>query len=320
MTMTSRDPLDLDAKAYAALLDPDYCRAAASVPGVDLDWAREPPARLRAAYAAAADARRSPIADGVDCTPWTDAAGALLGLAFEPRGATRDRAVLYLHGGGWIVGSPDTHRGPCSHLARQSGWAVYSASYRLAPEHPYPAQVEDARRALSTLLAANPEVDVCFAGDSAGAALAFWTAAALTPPERARITGICGFYGAYGLRESASFTRFGPVCPGLGARDLAAYRSYLAPAGSLQPPSIIESATSEGPPVLLYAAALDPLRDDSFALAARLAVLGRSVEVLEASRLPHGFLHLAGRASAVDDVIAGAGNWISMLRRRGARA
>ncbi|TYC21853.1 alpha/beta hydrolase [Micromonospora sp. MP36] len=98
--------------------------------------------------------------------------------------------VLYAHGGGWVMGSVDTHDGLCRHLAAASGWAVLSVDYRLAPEHPYPAAVDDMARALSWLRgpgAARHGLDpgrMAVAGDSVGGHLAAVTA------RRARDAGI----------------------------------------------------------------------------------------------------------------------------------
>jgi len=88
-------------------------------------------------------------------------------------GSPRDRsAVLYLHGGGYTVGSPATHRSLAAHLAGALGGAVYVPDYRLAPEHPYPAALDDAEAAYLELLSTGltPEA-LAVAGDSAGGGL-----------------------------------------------------------------------------------------------------------------------------------------------------
>jgi epsilon-lactone hydrolase len=82
----------------------------------------------------------------------------------------RPRAVLYLHGGGYTVGSPQTHLSVAAYLARDSGAVVHSLDYRLAPEHPYPAALEDAVAAYLEL--AERGDPVAISGDSAGGGLA----------------------------------------------------------------------------------------------------------------------------------------------------
>ena len=80
--------------------------------------------------------------------------------------------VLYLHGGGYIIGSSSTHRGLTGHLAKASGRAVITPDYRLAPEHPFPAALEDAEAAYEALLTEGHDpASIAIAGDSAGGGL-----------------------------------------------------------------------------------------------------------------------------------------------------
>jgi acetyl esterase/lipase len=100
--------------------------------------------------------------------------GGVPGEWMRPGGAIARRAtILYLHGGGYCIGSHRTHRAVTSHLAHAAGLAVFAADYRLAPAHPFPAALEDALACLQSLRAAGP---VIIAGDSAGAGLALATA------------------------------------------------------------------------------------------------------------------------------------------------
>jgi len=87
-------------------------------------------------------------------------------------GQTQDGVVLYLHGGGFIIGSADTHRGLTGHLARASQCLVVTPDYRLAPEHPFPAALDDVEAAYLQLLAEGYEPgQIALAGDSAGGGL-----------------------------------------------------------------------------------------------------------------------------------------------------
>jgi len=100
-------------------------------------------------------------------------------------GATeRPRAVLHLHGGAYTVGSPRSHRGLAALLAQASGSVVYLPDYRLAPEHPYPAALDDAVRAAEELAEQYPTFAI--SGDSAGGGLAVATARRLTDAGTAR--------------------------------------------------------------------------------------------------------------------------------------
>lgn len=95
-------------------------------------------------------------------------------------GAGADRAILYLHGGGYVIGSINTHRELASRFSRVSGAGALAIDYRLAPEHPFPAAVEDATAAYRWLLSQGIEASrVAVAGDSAGGGLTLATLLAL---------------------------------------------------------------------------------------------------------------------------------------------
>jgi len=122
--------------------------------------------------------RMTPLAEGVEVRT-----GELAGRPTEvlvPRDGDAGRAILYLHGGGFTIGSPATHRALATHLAAASGATVHLLDYRLAPEHPFPAALDDAVAAYRELLTrgADPSRTV-LAGDSAGGWLALAAACAL---------------------------------------------------------------------------------------------------------------------------------------------
>ncbi len=94
----------------------------------------------------------------------------------DPRGGARDRVVLYFHGGGYLLGSPKTHERLVGHIANAVGCRVLSVDYRLAPEHPHPAAVQDATAAYRWLLAQGyAPGHIAISGDSAGGGLALAT-------------------------------------------------------------------------------------------------------------------------------------------------
>jgi acetyl esterase/lipase len=91
-----------------------------------------------------------------------------------------DRVILYLHGGGYSFGSPTSHRGMISRLAKAARARVLALDYRLAPEHPFPAAVEDSTAAYRWLLAQGYRpIKIAISGDSAGGGLTFATLVAL---------------------------------------------------------------------------------------------------------------------------------------------
>jgi acetyl esterase/lipase len=121
-------------------------------------------------------ARLTLPARGVTCTPTQ--VGGVPGERLQTCGSVMPQgAVLYLHGGAYCVGSPATHRSITTRLARLTGASVFAADYRLAPEHPFPAAIDDAVAAYRGMLAAGLTPDqVTIAGDSAGGGLALATA------------------------------------------------------------------------------------------------------------------------------------------------
>lgn len=103
-------------------------------------------------------------------------AGGVPALRLSADGASPDRAILYLHGGGYVFGSPRSHRDLGEHLSRAAQAPVFMLDYRLAPEHPFPTAVEDAVAAYRWLLASGwgPQ-RIAISGDSAGGGLTFAT-------------------------------------------------------------------------------------------------------------------------------------------------
>ncbi len=142
-------------------------RAAPSNPNATIEERR---AAMEAATAAL------PVGDGVTVTKGVDADGVTCDW-IVPEGATEDRAILYLHGGGYVVGSRVTHRPLAAELARAANAPVLVAEYGLGPENPYPEGIEDAVTAYSWLINKKgiaPNM-VAIAGDSAGGGLTMAT-------------------------------------------------------------------------------------------------------------------------------------------------
>lgn len=92
---------------------------------------------------------------------------------FVPSTLKSDRVILYLHGGGYAVCSWETHRSMIEALSKYAGMRCYAINYRMAPEHPFPAAVDDAANCLSELIMEFGSERVCIGGDSAGGGLAF---------------------------------------------------------------------------------------------------------------------------------------------------
>jgi len=119
-------------------------------------------------------ARRVPVARGVSVQSQEHA--GLYAERLRPVDAMPGKIMLYLHGGAYVLGSCDSHRHFVSHIAREAGITALLPEYRLAPEHPYPAALEDATRAYRRLLDEGYAAsDIVVAGDSAGGGLGMAT-------------------------------------------------------------------------------------------------------------------------------------------------
>lgn len=216
--------------------------------------------------------------------------------------------VVYLHGGGWVVGDLDTHDRIMRALAHESGAAVLGIDYARSPEAKFPVAVEQCAAVTQRLLDGgdlNPGLPVdgrrlALAGDSAGASLALATALLLrdraaTEERPARVGALALYYGLYGLRDSASRRLLGGPWDGLTGADLDYYTDcYLADPADARHPYVdcLSADLSVGvPPCYLAAVELDPLRDDSAALAQLLARSGVPVEHDVYDGVLHGFLH-----------------------------
>jgi monoterpene epsilon-lactone hydrolase len=198
--------------------------------------------------------------------------------------------VLYLHGGGYLFGSPKTHRQVIIAMAKAIRGPCYGLDYRLAPEHPFPAALEDGTAAYRWLLSRHPRAEILLAGDSAGAGLAIATAVAvrdagLPPPK-----GIIGFSPYSDLAvtgesveaNARSCAMFTPR----GIREAAAI--YLNGADARDPRASPLYANLSGlPPMLLFASRHEILRDDTLRLAERALAAGVKVQLIVRDRLPH---------------------------------
>ena len=217
--------------------------------------------------------------------------------------------VVYFHGGRFFSGDLESHDAVCRMLALGSGCRILAVDYRLAPEHRFPAAVEDARVAVQWALGQGVAVGV--AGDSAGANLA--AGAALANPElRCQLLIYPMIDAACGSASYAEFAEgFGP-----GAADMRrGWREYL-PAGTdprnpLASPLYAENLRG-APPAFVLTAECDTLRDEGEAYARKLAEAGNRVEARRYPGAVHGFFTMPGILQAARDAMNDAA---AFLRR-----
>lgn len=270
-----------------------------------------PPDACRGLYRQICTAATVPPAD-VEVTPHEARFGgqALRVRVYRPRGAAGALPVtLYFHGGGFVLGDLDAYDAVCRQLCADSGVMVVSAAYRLAPEHPYPAAVEDCFAALGWVAEAirgfgGDPARLAVAGDSAGAALAATTALmardAGGPPIAFQLLvyppAAGGHDGAYPSRERHA------AGPTLTRRTMDYFsRHYFGPtakAPDWRGAPLLAPSLAGLPPTLLVLAAHDALRDEAMAYGEALGAAGNAVTVVEYHGLAHGFISMAGAVPA----------------------
>jgi acetyl esterase len=208
--------------------------------------------------------------------------------------------VLFVHGGGWTFGTPATHERFARLLAEHSRCGVLVPDYRLAPEHPAPAGIEDVLAVIADLASLiRPDTRVALCGDSAGANIAL--AAGLSKPSRP-IAMLSLLYGCFApIFDTESHVRNGAGQFGLGTERMRWYwNNWLGPRPDPRA-APLHADLSGLPPCHLLAAGLDPLCDDSLMLAARLAQAGVSIRLDIVPGVVHGFLQMSAKLTPALD-------------------
>ncbi|AXV75616.1 MULTISPECIES: alpha/beta hydrolase [Ralstonia solanacearum species complex] len=233
-------------------------------------------------------------------------------VMFRPQGVPRPRLLVWFHGGGWVVGSGrTTHRLLGALLAVDTGCAVISVDYRLAPEHPFPAPADDARDALAHLaeqrlrLSLDPEF-LAVGGDSAGGHLAAQAAQAVHDTVRpGLVTAQLLVYPvttpAFGSESYNAFAQG----PGLTRDEMRWYWTQFIGEAARDRPLAEQDARlflmahppgHTPPDTVVIVAAHDVLRDDGLAYADYLVQHGAQVVTIEASGMTHAFARLQPEA------------------------
>jgi acetyl esterase/lipase len=223
--------------------------------------------------------------------------------------------VLYFHGGGYVVGSARTGARLAAELARRSGGRALSVDYRLAPEHPHPAAVQDAIAAYAGLLDAGADpAHVVLAGDSAGGGLA--VAALLAARDR----GLPQSAACVVFSPWADITRSGVSYRGKDRADalfsydaISWYAAKYVPDGDQAAPlaSPVSASLAGLPPLLIQVGSHEVLLDDSLRLAANAARDDVEVTLTVAQGAPHVFVNRFGQVREADDALDEAARFIA---------
>lgn len=241
--------------------------------------------------------------------------------ATETGGPARP-VVMFFHGGGFVVGDLDTHDGTARQHAVGADAIVVSVDYRLAPEHPYPAAIEDAWAATLWVAERGSEIGadtgrMAVAGDSAGGNIAAVLAQLSRDRGGPRMAFQLLWYPSTLWDASLpSFTE-NAAAPILDVKAVAAFsRWYAGDVDMADPPPGMAPGRAGNlaglPPAYIGVAGYDPLRDDGIRYGELLAAAGVPVEVHNAETMVHGFL---GYAGVVPAATAGLDRGLAALRR-----
>jgi acetyl esterase/lipase len=232
----------------------------------------------------------------------------------DTAGVSEEHVILYLHGGGYVVGSLNTHRDLGARLGRAAGMRVLVIDYRLAPEHPHPAAVDDAVAAYRWLLARNVAPErIAIAGDSAGGGLTIATLLALrdrgVPLPRC---GVCfsPWVDLEGTGASMDEITNDPMLNRALIQHFA--RFYLT--GGIDPRTPLAAplyADLAGlPPLLIQASRHEVLRDDAVRIAERARAAGVDCTIELTDEVPHVWQIFAAILPEAREALASAGAFL----------
>lgn len=253
-------------------------------------------------------------------------AGPIKGRTYPGAKGSDNPLIVYFHGGGWVVGDLATHDAYCHTMRQRTGCSVVAIDYRLAPEHPFPAAMDDCL-AVTQWIAENAQQlvvnngSLIIGGDSAGANLATTTCLELSAAARALVVGsivtypVVDHYNAethsYSERaKGQSLTSnfmvwfWDTYLAGFDPQSSAAQRAMPLRADCLE----------TLPPTFLVTAEFDPLRDEGIAYAEKLCRSGVAVHYRHFATAAHGFACSEGPTDDFNACMDGLVQWLQTLR------
>ena len=262
------------------------------------------PEELRTGFAALMDTMIVPAGITTEVTTLGQARAVLV----EPEQGRREGTILYFHGGSYVLGSPETALSLTANLVVKTGFRALSVDYRLAPEHPFPAGIEDTLAAYRALLDSGlAPSSIAFAGDSAGGGLTVATCLA------ARDAGLPMPAGIVAFSPGLDMTRSGesmvtkadadPILTIEGMRNTGPM--YLGGADPHQPllsPAVYADLTGF-PPMLVQVGTNEMLLDDSTRIAKRARDAEVDVILDVTAGVPHVFQAFAGLLDEADEAL-----------------
>ncbi len=262
---------------------------------------------MRSVYGQLGDLFDLPPVPGITTTDFTGAGIPM--RVYHPGEPKAAPVIVYMHGGGWVIGDLESHHSLCTQIAGQTGLRVVAVDYRLAPEAIFPAAHEDCIAAVRHVLSGPAELGapvtgVAVAGDSAGANLAFAVSSHYGEGVLAQL--LIYPVGDCAGTDTASYRDFGEgylLDKPLMDRFIDEYLPSVEARADLRVSPLRGELAGRLPPTMILAAGLDPLRDEGRLLAGRIAQTGGEVHFLEAEGLIHGMATMRKVLPAGDRIL-----------------
>lgn len=261
---------------------------------------RDPPSEAREHYRKLSLARRGDDYVPEDIASVRDVsfdgpAGPIGARVYAPVGA-RDAVVVWLHGGGWVIGDLDTHDAICRTMANQTRVIVASIDYRLAPEAPHPGPLDDCMAALRWAAAEWPDHKLAVAGDSAGGGLAAGCALRARDEGWPSLAAQLLIYPGIDPKMTQPSIVENGTGYFLGQQDMEWFYGHYLPEPWMrtdQYVNLLEAGNLVGlPPAVVTTAEFDPLRDEAARYVERMGEAGVSVRMIPGPGLIHGYFGL----------------------------
>lgn len=240
-------------------------------------------------------------------------AGAIPVRIYTPEGEAPFPALIYFHGGGWVIGELDVVDVPCRALANQAGCVVVSVDYRMAPEHPFPAAVEDSYAATKWVAEHGAEIGVdpsriAVGGDSAGGNLAAVVSQMAREQDGPKLVYQVMIYPVTDATISTPSYEENADGYLLTKAGMVWFYSHYMREDTDRKDTRLSPFWAENlqglPPALVITAEFDPLRDEGEAYAAKLKAAGVAVKQTRYDGMIHGFFWLGGVLGQCQQAVA----------------
>jgi acetyl esterase len=281
-------------------LDRDMLRHFQDLAKLGVEWSPDwPLPRQRQAWAETC--RRSAVRRPPRLMVEDLEAGGIPVRIYRPPGEDPKPGVVFAHGGGWTMGCFDTHDDMCAELAELADVVVVPFEYRLAPEHPHPAQVEDALAVLDWMRSSGRALGIdptriIGAGDSAGGQVTAGAALALKRAGLKQLRGMVLIYPALGIdTNTRSYVEHAQSATLSRAEMIDCIAALMGPpeSGNWQDPTAAPNLATDVtglPPTFITAAGHDPLHDDAVIFRDKLSAAGVPVVLREEPALAHSYV------------------------------